>query len=97
VTHREYGSVLPEPIYKRTVEHFGQEGVAELFYFVSIYSIISVTLTPSTYRRLNKASPDWMPVVRPEFGLEELCGKSVWDPLPKVKLPGDLRTPILEP
>ena len=42
--HREHGSVLPEPIYKRTVEHFGQEGVAELFYFVSIYSIISVTL-----------------------------------------------------
>jgi len=38
------GSVLPEPIYKRTVEHFGQEGAAQLFYFVSLYSMISVTL-----------------------------------------------------
>ena len=38
------GSVLPEPIYKRAVEHFGQEGAAELFYFVSLYSMISVTL-----------------------------------------------------
>lgn len=39
-----HGSVLPEPIYKRAVEHFGQYGAAELFYFVSLYSMISVTL-----------------------------------------------------
>jgi len=38
------GSVLPEPVYKRTVEHFGLDGAAELFYFVSLYSMISVTL-----------------------------------------------------
>jgi 4-carboxymuconolactone decarboxylase len=38
------GSVLPEPVYKRAVKHFGQEGTAELFYFVGLYSMISITL-----------------------------------------------------
>jgi 4-carboxymuconolactone decarboxylase len=38
------GSSLPEPIYKRAVEHFGLDVAAELFYFVSLYNMLSVTL-----------------------------------------------------
>lgn len=38
------GSVLPEPVYQRAVKHFGEEGAAELFYFVSLYSMLSLTL-----------------------------------------------------
>jgi 4-carboxymuconolactone decarboxylase len=38
------GGVLPEPLYKRAVRHFGEEGTAELVYFVGLYSMISVTL-----------------------------------------------------
>lgn len=39
-----HGSVLPELVYKRAIEHFGQDGAAELIYFVGLYSMISVTL-----------------------------------------------------
>lgn len=38
------GSSLPEPIYKRAVAHFGQDIAAELFYFISLYSMLSITL-----------------------------------------------------
>jgi hypothetical protein len=38
------GSVLPELVYKKAVEHFGQDGAAELIYLVGLYCMVSTTL-----------------------------------------------------
>jgi 4-carboxymuconolactone decarboxylase len=38
------GGVLPELVYKKAVEHFGEEGAAELIYLVGLYCMVSVTL-----------------------------------------------------
>lgn len=39
-----HGGVLPEPLYRLTVETFGQHGANELFYLVGLYALVSVTL-----------------------------------------------------
>jgi len=38
------GGVLPELVYKKAVDHFGQAGAAELIYLVGLYCMVSVTL-----------------------------------------------------
>ncbi len=38
------GGVLPEPIYRLSMDTFGQHGTNELIYLVGLYSIVSVTL-----------------------------------------------------
>lgn len=38
------GGVLPELVYRRAIEHFGQDGAAELIYLVGLYCMVSVTL-----------------------------------------------------
>jgi alkylhydroperoxidase family enzyme len=38
------GGVLPELVYKKAVERFGQDGAAELIYLVGLYCMVSVTL-----------------------------------------------------
>jgi 4-carboxymuconolactone decarboxylase len=38
------GGVLPELVYKKAIEHFGQDGAAELIYLVGLYCMVSVTL-----------------------------------------------------
>jgi len=38
------GSVLPEPVYKNAVSHFGEAGAAELIYLVGLYCMVSTTL-----------------------------------------------------
>jgi hypothetical protein len=38
------GGVLPELVYKKAVERFGQNGAAELIYLVGLYCMVSVTL-----------------------------------------------------
>lgn len=38
------GGTLPELVYKKALERFGQEGAAELIYLVGLYCMVSVTL-----------------------------------------------------
>ncbi len=38
------GGVLPELVYKKAAERFGQAGAAELIYLVGLYCLVSVTL-----------------------------------------------------
>jgi 4-carboxymuconolactone decarboxylase len=38
------GSTLPEMLYKKAVERFGQDGAAELIYLVGLYCMVSTTL-----------------------------------------------------
>lgn len=38
------GAVIPQVLYDRAVGYFGQEGVAELIYLVSLYSSVSILL-----------------------------------------------------
>jgi 4-carboxymuconolactone decarboxylase len=38
------GSVLAELVYKRGIDHFGQDGAAELIFLVAFYCMVSVTL-----------------------------------------------------
>jgi len=38
------GGTLPELTYKKAIEHFGQEGAAELIYLVGLYCMVSITL-----------------------------------------------------
>lgn len=38
------GSVLPQLVYDKAVQHFGQDGAAELIYLVGLYCMVSVTL-----------------------------------------------------
>ena len=38
------GGVLPELVYRKTVERFGEAGAGELIYLVGLYCLVSVTL-----------------------------------------------------
>jgi 4-carboxymuconolactone decarboxylase len=38
------GATLPEPLYRLTVDTFGQHGANELFYLVGLYALVSTTL-----------------------------------------------------
>lgn len=38
------GGVLPELVYRKAVEHFGDYGAAELIYLVGLYCMVSTTL-----------------------------------------------------
>lgn len=38
------GGVLPELVYRKAVEHFGEEGAAELIYLVGLYCMVCTTL-----------------------------------------------------
>jgi 4-carboxymuconolactone decarboxylase len=38
------GGVLPEPLYRISIDNFGQHGTNELIYLVGLYSFVSVTL-----------------------------------------------------
>ena len=38
------GGVLPELVYKKAIERFGEESTAELIYLVGLYCMVSVTL-----------------------------------------------------
>jgi len=38
------GGTLPELVYKKAIEHFGEGGAAELIYLVGLYCMVSVTL-----------------------------------------------------
>jgi 4-carboxymuconolactone decarboxylase len=38
------GGTLPEPLYRLSVETFGQHGTIELIYLVGLYSLVSTTL-----------------------------------------------------
>ena len=38
------GGVLPELVYQKAVDHFSQEGAAELIYLVGLYCMVSTTL-----------------------------------------------------
>jgi alkylhydroperoxidase family enzyme len=38
------GSTMPDPLYKQAVQHFGENGAAELIYLVGLYCMVSVHL-----------------------------------------------------
>jgi len=38
------GGTLPEPLYRRAVETFGQHGTNEMIYLVGLYALVSMTL-----------------------------------------------------
>jgi alkylhydroperoxidase family enzyme len=38
------GGVLPELLYKKAIDRFGQDGAAELIYLIGLYCMISITL-----------------------------------------------------
>ena len=38
------GGVLPHLVYRKGVEHFGEDGMAELIYLVGLYCMVSTTL-----------------------------------------------------
>ncbi|MDI1351532.1 MAG: carboxymuconolactone decarboxylase family protein [bacterium] len=38
------GSILPDVLYKKAIEHFGEAGAAELIYLVGLYCMVSITL-----------------------------------------------------
>jgi hypothetical protein len=45
VTHALVGGgTLPEPLYRLSVEKFGQHGTNELIYLVGLYCLVSMTL-----------------------------------------------------
>jgi 4-carboxymuconolactone decarboxylase len=38
------GGILPELVYKKSIERFGQEATAELIYLIGLYCMVSMTL-----------------------------------------------------
>lgn len=38
------GGTLPEPLYRLTVDAFGQHGANEMFYLIGLYSLVCITL-----------------------------------------------------